>query len=223
MTVSTSISFNLTALEVINQALSVLGWLPASDSANPDDAETARVHLNLMLKTMQADGCNIWRQEPESITFAAGTATVTLDPRVIDVIEARLVRATNSEFSLGRWDRGQYITLPNKAQTGTPVAFYFQKNRDAVTMTLWPVPYTEYVVNCTTARVIADVTEVNDDLDVPQEWLECVVWNLADRLAPVFGVTDKAPQIAEKVTQRAAALYSAMRDFDRPSSVFMSR
>lgn len=224
MSVSTSISFNLNARSVIEKALSILGYLPAGETMNQDDAETALLALNMMLKTFQADGCNLWREQPSTVTFAANQMSATLDPRVIDVIEARRVYEDSlNELPLGRWERGQYVSLPSKSQTGVPVAYYPQKNRDGFVLTLWPVPYVETVINFTAARVAADVPGLNDDLDVPQEWLECIVWNLADRLAPVFNVITAAPAIAQRVEQRAQALYSAMRDFDRPGSVVMGR
>ena len=223
MTVSTSISFEMTARDIVEKALRLINVLGSDENVSAADGENARMSLNMMLKTMQADGCNIWREQPSTVTFPASTATMTLDPRVIDVVEARCVRATNSELPLGRWERGQYVSIPNKASVGIPTAYYFQKNRDAVTMTLWPVPYVSTVINFTAARVMADVSALSDTLDVPQEWLECVTYNLADRLAIEWGSVIIEAAAAQRIQQRAAELYSLMRDFDRPSSVTMGR
>lgn len=213
----------MTARDIVEKAMRLINVLGRDENVSAEDGEDARMSLNMMLKTMQADGCNIWREEPSTVTFPASTATMTLDPRVIDVVEARCVRATNSELPLGRWERGQYITIPNKAATGIPTAYYFQKNRDAVTLTLWPVPYVSTVINFTAARVMADVSALSDTLDVPQEWLECVTYNLADRLAIEWGSVIVEAASAQRIQKRAAELYSLMRDFDRPSSVTMGR
>jgi len=223
MTVSTSIAFNMTARDMVEKALRLINVLGKTENVSAEDGEDARITLNMMLKTLEADGCNIWRQQESTVTFGASVGTVTLDPRVVDVIEARCVRATNSELPLGRWERGQYITIPNKAATGIPTAYYFQKNRDAVTLTLWPVPYVSTVINFTAARVIADIVELSDTVDVPQEWLECIVYMLADRLAIEWGSVIVNSAAAARVKDRADALYSVMRDFDRPGSITMGR
>lgn len=224
MSVSTSISFNLTARDIVEKALRKINILGRGETVSAEDGEDARMSLNLMLKTWEADGCNIWRQEPDSLVFTAGTKTQTLDPRVVDVIEARRVYTdSDNELPLGRWERGQYIAYPNKDQLGTPGAYYFQKNRDAVTMTLWPVPMVDTTINFTTARVMWDVTDLSQNVDVPQEWLECVVYNLADRLATEWGSLIIEAAVAQKVSKRAGELYSLLRDFDRPGSVIMGR
>lgn len=223
MSVSTSISFNMTARAVVEKAMRLINVLGANENVNASDGEDARISLNMMIKTWEADGCNLWREQPSTVTFPANTATMTLDPRVVDVIEARrvYVDTPDSELPLGRWERGQYISIPNKNNTGIPVAFYPQRNRDSFTMTLWPVPYVETVINFTAARVTRDVSELADNIDVPQEWLECVVYNLADRLATEWGSLIVEAAVAKKVERRAAELYSLMRDFDRPGYVTM--
>lgn len=213
----------MTARAVVEKAMRLINVLGANENVSADDGEDARTSLNMMLKTWQADGCNLWREQPSTATFDPSEATVTLDPRVIDVVEARRVYGVDSEIPLGRWERGQYITIPNKGQTGVPVAFYPQRNRDSFTLTLWPVPYVQTVINFTAARVTADVADLADDLDAPQEWLECITYNLADRLATEWGSTIVEAAVARKIEKRAAELYSLMRDFDRPGSVTMGR
>jgi hypothetical protein len=88
-------------------------------------------------------------------------------------------------------------------------------------MTLWPVPTAETTILYTYARVIEDVTDLNQTLDIPQQWMETVWMNLASRCAAMFGVTRLDPGAVAMVAQRAAVLEQKLMDQDRPASVFM--
>ena len=218
MATSGDIDFTLTARSVIQRAYEVLGVYGASDTVEADDAELARVLLNAMLKSWQSDGCNLWREEEDTLTVPVSTASVTMDPRVIDVLEARVEMSSTYERPLARWEWGEYVAVPNKAAPGVPAAFVLRKERAQTVFRVWPVPTAETTIHFTAARVIEDVTALDDELDLPQEWLECVIYNLAAKLAiPHARVGTPEAQAAK---QEGAALYAQMRDMDRPASVF---
>lgn len=221
MTTSGLISGTMTAQELVTAAMQELGLISAGEQPTSEEGELGMQRLTWMLKSWQAQGMNLWRDQEFTITFPIDTATVTLDPIVIDVPEARLVQTSTFERPLQRWENGQYRSIPNKAQSGTPTAFYIDKQRDAVTMTLWPVPFQEYDVIFTGARVIEDVTELTQTIDAPQMWMETIWTCLAERLAPAFGVTRIDPQTFAFVKQKADGLYQQMLDQDRPASIFM--
>ena len=221
MSTSGSISETFTARDVITQALTLITVLGGGETPSADDAAQGLTQLQWMLKSWQSDGCNLWREEEETIVFPAATETLTLDPRVLDVQEARVEIDPTFQRILARWERGEYITLPNKTAPGSPTIFYFRRKRDTVTMTLWPVPPVETNIFCTTARVIEDVTDLDQNIDVPQEWCETVTYNLAARLLDTFGITETRPVVASKIVAMARELYDKLSGFDRPSSVFL--
>jgi len=221
MATSGTINETFTARDVITKAMKLITVLGGGETPNADDASDGLDQLQWMLKSWQADGCNLWREEEETIVFPAATETVTLDPRVLDVQEARVEIDPTFQRILARWERGEYITLPNKMAPGQPTIFYFRRKRDTVTMTLWPVPTIETNIFCTTARVIEDVTDLDQTLDVPQEWSETVTYNLAARLLDSFGITETRPVLAASIASKAASLYDKLSGFDRPSAVFL--
>jgi len=221
MATSNSISETFTARDVITQAMALITVLGGGETPSADDAAQGLTQLQWMLKSWQSDGCNLWREEEETIVFPAATETVFLDPRVLDVQEARVEIDPTFQRILARWERGEYITLPNKTAPGSPTIFYFRRKRDTVTMTLWPVPPVETNIFCTTARVIEDVTDLDQNIDVPQEWCETVTYNLAARLLDTFGITETRPVVASKIVAMARELYDKLSGFDRPSSVFL--
>lgn len=221
MATSGTISTVLTARDIIKSSMEILNVL---DGASEPDAVSAAMglrHLNWLLKTMQMDGCDLWRQQEYTVTIPANTAMATLSPRVIDVMEARLILSSTYQRTLARWDWGDYVTLPNKIAANDPTCFTLDKQRTAINMYVWPVPTVDRDIKYTSARVIEDVTDINQNVDLPQEWTECVYYLLADRLAKPYGVMEAAPRLAADVKQTAAAIYNSLRDSDRPSAVFM--
>lgn len=216
MTTSGVITSTMTAREVITDALTArTAIFSPGETIDTDSLTTGMSMLNLMLKSWQTD-CNIWRELSD--TVSATTAQTTLDPRVMDVLEARLT-ISGYDRPLTRWEWGEYINIPNKAVTGQPCAYVFRKARDAVSLYLWPVPSSAMTISYTAARVIEDVTSPEETLDVPQEWLEAVICNLAVRLWPAFNANNANPPAV--LVAMADKLYSQMRDLDRPASVFM--
>lgn len=221
MATSGTINGTLTFRSCLGIAMQLLGQIGAGDTPSEDDALIAIPLANGMIKTWQADGCNLWRQVEDSAVFGAGVKTVALDPRVMDVMEARVVLAADNQRTLGRWEWGDYVSMPNKIATGSPTCFVLDKQRSAITMTVWPVPSASTVILYTAARVIEDITDLDDEIDIPQEWLECFYFSLAERLIAVFNADALSPAAAARVTTRAGELYRKMMDFDRPASVFM--
>ena len=217
MATSGTIDSTLTAGAIVKNALRDLGVIRKNEEPTAAMASDGLRILNTMLKEWQTDGLNLWREDDGAVTFDAGEATKELATRVIDVNEARVVLAGGTERPLARWEYGDYVTLPNKASPGVPTIYCPRKTRTAYSLTLWPVPTVETVVNYSAARVVEDVTALTEEVDAPQEWLSTVTTNLAARMAPGFGLVD--PNIF--VIREAARLYMLMRSADRPASYYM--
>lgn len=220
MATSGLISSTMTARDVVYRALRIITVYGANDTPSAEDAQEGMEQLNWMLKSWQADGCNLWREEDAAIVIPADTPTVILDPRVIDIQEARLQRDATMQMPMQRWERGQYVTLPNKATSGYPTTFFFRRERDQAALSVWPVPTEDMTIYASIARVIEDVTDLGQNIDVPQEWNECVYYNLASRLLDVFGTVETRQVLAASIRGRAQQLYDQLSNFDRPSSVF---
>jgi hypothetical protein len=222
MTTSGVITGSMTARDVCTTAAQELGVYSAGETLGASDAAEMMKRLTWMLKSWQSLGCNLWREEEGEIVFAIGEKTLELDPRCIDVIEARFQQSATFQLQMQRWELGEYTRIPNKDQPGaTPLAFYLRKLVDSVTMTLWPVPTLETTILYTYARVIEDVTDLNQTLDVPQQWMETVYMNLAARCASMFGATRLDAATVNLIGARAAILEQQLLDQDRPASIFM--
>lgn len=222
MATSGQISGLMTVRDIARQAMLLIGGPLTNGEVTARTGLICATVLNMMLKSWQADGCNLWRLSDEEVIFPADTKSVVLDPRVLDVMEARFVGGVTYQRPLARVEWGDYRSLPNKDAEGYPTQFTLNKQRTEITMTLWPVATEDIVIVYSGARVIDDVTDdLDDNLDLPQEWMETAVYGLASRMLDIIDVATTSPATAQRVQARADQLYQKLLDFDRTGSVFM--
>lgn len=86
--------------------------------------------------------------------------------------------------------RIDYRNQPNKASTGTPTQFFYDprggKNTQG-TFYVWPAPQdVTAAINFTWWRPIEDFSNQANTPDLPQEWLDALIWNLAYKMAPEY-------------------------------------
>jgi hypothetical protein len=87
-----------------------------------------------------------------------------------------------------------YFQLPNKISSATiPVSYNYDRQLTSTLIRVWPMPGdVNNVMNITYAKKIDDFDSVVNTPDFPQEWEEAIVYNLAFRLAPIFGKSGSA-------------------------------
>lgn len=207
-----------TARDIITDALRELQIYGSNKVPSASDIELGRRRLNWMLKEWQDDGWTGWRVFEDTQVFAIGEYEKDLTPRVGDVLEARLT-ASGYDRPLARIEYGDFVSYPNKAQTGAPTIFVPRPGLTTYALRIWPVPLVSTTITYTAARVSDDVTSETETLDVPQQYTRCVMMNLAAILAPSFGRANDPNAIV--TIREAARLYQLMRAADRPASYFM--
>lgn len=219
MATSGAINSTMTVLEVGNQAHRILGQLRSDKSMTAPQGQNTVTAINMMLKSWQANANHPWRVQDYDLEWPAATPDGTLDPTIVDIEDVRCFRSATSEIQLIRYERDEFNTLPNKSQVGAPTIYSVVKERNAYRLRLWPVPSTATDLVLTCARRIEDITSTAEEIDVPQEWMECIVYNVADRLAQIYGMT--ATPEAQDAKVKAAQLYVLMRDHQRSGSMFL--
>ena len=217
MATSGSIDYSLTASQVITHALRLIGVAAVFEDPSGEDAAIAKTQLNLMLKGWQNAGPHICRQTEGSATLVAGTASYALSPRPYRVIDARYRDANGRDLPMLELTRQEYYDLPLKTSTGVPTTYYFDPQRAAGTLYVWPVPasVTTETIRYTYQRVIEDIDSLSNDIDVPSEHLDLVTYALADRLSDLYG------KDVPRITQRAGLLTAQARDMDREPIIRM--
>lgn len=212
MATSGTITYNLTARGIVTQALKKIGVCPVfQQTPSAEDMAQGIVELNMMLKGWQVDGPNLWRQTEGSVTLTATTASYTLSPRPHRVTECRFRDTGGRDLPMMELTRDEYFEMPLKTATGIPTQYYFDPQVSSGKLYIWPVlaSVTTETIKYTYSRVIEDITSADNDLDVPQEYFELVMTNLADRLQGTYQMSD------DRLSARALSLYRQFKSMDR--------
>lgn len=216
MATSGTTVFSLTARDIAHDALQENGIIGIGLSMEADELDAVLRRLNGMLKSWQLQGV-LWKQETESLSGTADTATIALGTYVRGVNACRYVESATNEQQMQRFERDEYNALPNKANSGTPTIYYVQRAEDGLVLHVWPVPSANFTLKADIDRKMDTVTDANETLDLPEELMETVYANLAVRCAGLF----QAP-LSQELVQRAATLERQMLDNYRPASYFMA-
>lgn len=225
MATSGSTDFALNSREIIQAAIDLCGARAMGDTPSAEESALGLLHLNLMLKT--------WATNPRTWLLAEGTQALTASQAayvlsgVRRVIEVRRRDANSRDIPLGELARDEYTNLPNKSATGVPSSWWFDPLRATKTLYVWYAPdataASAYTLKYTYQRAIEDVDALNNDPDVPQEWLEALTYGLATRLAIPMKRHIADPVGFAKLEERAAAFLDQLSGQDlEGSSVFLT-
>lgn len=174
-----------------------------------------------------------------TLTLTAGLDTAASDNGIVytytnklykplRILDARIrtgvdsgATSTENDFVLTEIGYQEYFELPNKTSNSFPNQFHYNPKNISGTMYLYPRPSDGAErVHFSYERIIEDLDNTTDDFDFPSEWLEPLTWQLAVRLGPAFGRSQKAMQVILPV---ASSMLDNLLDWDtETTSVYLS-
>lgn len=113
-----------------------------------------------------------------------------------------------TEINMSRVNRDDYMTLPNKTyMADKPLQYWLDRKSLSPVMRIWPAPNANsenYQIVLWAHRHIMDVGTLQQEVEVPQRWLDTVIALLAARLA--IEIPDVDPSRVPMLDQKAAQL-----------------
>ena len=210
MATSNSRDFDLDVGEIIEEAYERCGL----EMRTGYDAKTARRSMNLMFADWANRGLNLWTVTQDTKSVTSGTATYTFDATHVDLLEVVLRNSSNTDFTLTQMSRGEYLTIPNKAATGQPSQYFFDR-QVTPTITLWSTPDTSYTLVYYYVRRIQDADALINTTDAPFRFLPCLVSGLA-----YYTAQEVAPERSQELERRyEAELQRALTEDSQSTSV----
>ena len=104
--------------------------------------QSAVMAANLMQSEWAAKGVNLWKVELVTVPLVQGTATYTVAPSVIVILDGYITVGTGSAAT-DRYilpiSRTEYASYANKTQQGFPTVYWLDRLQSP-TVTLWPTP-----------------------------------------------------------------------------------
>lgn len=225
MSTSGSVDYGLVTNTIVEEACDLCGIGSEGEAISADIYARARRSLNLIVKTWQTSD-HLWLRTEASVTLVASQGNYVLST-LFSVKPGRVLgvrrRTSSIDTPLTEWSREEYDAQPNKTTEGVPVAFYYDPQRAAGTLYVWPEPSTataaDTTLRVTYVRRIEDFDNTNDDPDLPQEWTQALCYALAAELALKYGVR---PDRLQEINNRAAMLKAQLDSWDtEPASLFL--
>jgi len=174
MATSGSTDFELNVTEYIEEAFERCGL----EVRTGYDIKTAKRSLNLMLAEWANRGLNQWTIVQDTQALTQGTAEYSLGSNVIDVLSV-VLRRSNTDYSLDRVSRDEYLNVPNKTQQSRPSQYFIDRQINP-SIKLWPTPEnsTDEIVFNKLVRMEDADTPINT-MDIPFRFYPCLAAGLA--------------------------------------------
>lgn len=192
-------SFSLTGDQLVNAAMRKLAVLGDGQSPTATQLSNGTQALNAMLKTLTVKGMPLWVISETTVpltatrTYNFGTAQtfpIAAPLKVLQVV--RLNSQDSSSVPLNVRTHYDYNLLSNSTTTGVPTTYWYEPLNQTGILHIWPTPDSSSITYSTLKMVyqrpFQDMVSGADTLDFPQWWHEAVIYGLAWRLAPDFGV-----------------------------------
>ena len=190
-------TWSLTRDSIINAALRKLGVLAEGDTANTNQITTGTEALNSLMKALMAKGMPLWNINEYTFSTVANTSTYNIGtgqtlntPMPMKMLQAYRIDTTGgAQVPMEIKAHYDYNLLPVNATASIPVQLYYQPLSTYGVIKLWPAPSsTTTTVTITYQRPVEDMVSTSDNMDFPAYWTDAIIYSLAWRLAPEYGV-----------------------------------
>ena len=235
-----SSTYTVTRDQIITLALRKLGVLEIGATPDADTIANASMSLNLLIKMMSTDGLKLWKISELIIPITAnqtsyvlGGATSTLmydslNPTV--AITDKPLKAIQGFYRNNQSSppidvpvmlisKQEYNILGSKKSTGVANTLFYdpRKLNGILYVYLTPDVYsqTNLQLHLIVQLPLDDLNSALEVPDFPNEWMNCLVWNLADQMSMEYGVPMNARQ---EIALRAAAYKTQLVDWDVEAS-----
>lgn len=196
MATSGTSTFNPSGGELLIAAFALCGVRRTALTA--EHMADGRMFFNLLLGSYGADGPNLWRVDEVVETLVPGTATYSVAPTTVMILDAFIRTNAGEESQADRiiwpYSRTEYAATPNKTMQAPPTVYWFDRLL-APTITLWQTPDDQQVYELHYFRysVIEDQNlSGGQNIDVPRWWMLALVFGLAELLATIYAPERKA-------------------------------
>lgn len=222
MAVSGNANWNMTRDSIVNAAFRKIGVAVDGATATATQLVNAQEALNNIVFTLYAQGMPVWAMTTIAFTpvlgqiaypvgLGIGTGSLNIQaPLKITQAWSR-DNISNTDIPMNIYTQYNYNLLSTKINKGYPVHLWYQPLNQAGTITIWPAPdqytATNRSIYFVYQRAFDEFDAGTDTPDFPQVWLEPLIYSLAHRLAPEFGLPlaeqDKLNETANMLIQNA--------------------
>lgn len=227
-------TYSVTRDQIISAALRKLQVLELGTTPDADTVTNAAQSLNLMIKAWQTQGIKLWTiqeyivplvasQNSYKIGATVGGDTVDISTdKPLKVVQAwlRNTQVTpNVDTPVQILSRQEYNMLGSKSATGQINSIWYDPRQNYGVLHTYLTPdantATNYDLYLVGQKPIDDISLSTDVPNFPVEWMQALVWGLADELSIEYGCHINQRQ---EIATKANAYRSALEDWDTEAS-----
>lgn len=224
MTTSGVTTYQPVTTEIIEGAFNCLGVAQEGEALTPRMYSDGLRALNWLIQTWSANP-HLWTYQEGTLAMVGDQAAYALSaPRPLRITSVRRVQ-NGIQVPLTQFSRQEYFDQPTQTSSPSiPVNFYFDPQVDEGTLYLWPAPSTvtaaQYTLALTYVRQMQIMDASNNTIDMPQQWIEPVTWNLAKRLMTQYPVNDG--NMMQLILGQAKETFDNLIQWDNePASIYL--
>ena len=198
--------YSITRDQIIVSALRKLGVVEPADTSATIDANiitNSAQALNLMIKQWMTDGIKLWTIVELTLPMVASQTTYVIGPIGPDLVTDKPLKLIQGwirntsvtpyiDTPLQILSKQEYNTLGSKFSTGIANSIFLDPGVTSSSVYLYLTPNsftaTSYSVHLVVQRPLYDISSSTSVPDFPNEWMNALVWGLADQLAIEFSV-----------------------------------
>jgi len=222
MAISGDASWNMTRDAIINAAFRKIGVSVDGATASSTQLVNAQEALNNVVFSLYAQGMPVWAMTTTSFTpvlgqvaypvglgLGVGNLNIQAPLKIVQAFSRDNI--SNTDIPMNIYTQYNYNLLSTKINEGYPVHLWYQPLNQAGTITIWPAPdqytATNRSIYFVYQRAFDQFDAGTDTPDFPQVWLEPLIYSLAHRLSPEFGLPlseqDKLNETASSLVTNA--------------------
>lgn len=183
-----AVTGTVTVRDIVTDALLEIEAATLGQAVSARQADHAVRALNRLMKSWQVlDGTPSFLKASQTVNLTTAQSYSLSPERPLRILSARFKR-DGIELPMVAMSRGEWDGLPQKAVTGTPTQYYYDRQKEDALFYIWPQPASDdgTTIEITYEREFEDV-DINATIDLPGEWWDAAVFGLAARLSATYG------------------------------------
>lgn len=221
MATSGNTSWELQRNDIIAAAMRKIGALGKGQTPDAEDYTNGSQALNSLITLFATDGMPLWKRTETTVALVDGQQNYTLNSSL--KLTQVVLQSLTSDVSYELTEKSLYDFNQLPTSDGSlPVHYTYTPGISNGTLRFWPTPdstaASEYQAVAIYQKKFDGFFSATDTPDFPSYWTEALIYGLAVRLAPEFGVPLQDRQLLIKEAQMYFDMASDYGDED--GSVF---
>lgn len=183
----------ITGRELVTTSMKQAGILTGGETPTAEEVTDGLAMMNRMLASWSNDSLMIYARTFENFPLLGGVGDYTIGPgadfdtiRPMHIIDA-FVRQDTLDYWLSIIPDEQYDAISYKNIDSIPQVINYTAQFPQATLRIYPKPQASFTLYLRSEKQLVSFT-LNDEVSLPPGWEDALIYNLAIRLAPAYGL-----------------------------------